>query len=56
VTAELGARWVDVTPVSRQAGADPAMLVADGLHPSGRQYAAWAELALPAAADALDHP
>jgi len=56
VTAELGARWVDVTPASRQAGADPAMLVADGLHPSGRQYAAWAELALPAAAAALDHP
>ena len=52
-TAELGARWVDVTPASRQAGPDPAMLVADGLHPSGRQYARWAELALPAALAAL---
>ena len=55
VTSELGARWVDVTPASRQAGADAAMLVADGLHPSGRQYARWAELALPAAASALGH-
>ncbi|HEV7587259.1 MAG TPA: SGNH/GDSL hydrolase family protein [Longimicrobium sp.] len=55
VTAELGARWVDVTPASRQAGSDRAMLVADGLHPSGRQYARWAELALPAAAAVLDH-
>jgi lysophospholipase L1-like esterase len=52
-TAALGARWVDVTPASREAGADPAMLVSDGLHPSGRQYARWAGLALPAAAAAL---
>jgi len=55
VTAGLGARWVDVTPVSRQLGSDPAMLVADALHPSGRQYARWAELALPAAIAALGH-
>jgi lysophospholipase L1-like esterase len=53
VTAEFGARWVDVTPASRQAGSAPGMLVGDGLHPSGRQYATWAELALPAAAAAL---
>jgi lysophospholipase L1-like esterase len=53
VTAELGARWVDVTPASRTAGAEASMLVADRLHPSGRQYAAWAGLALPAAAAAL---
>jgi lysophospholipase L1-like esterase len=53
VTAELGARRVDVTPASREAGSDPAMLVADGLHPSSRQYARWAELALPAAVAAL---
>jgi lysophospholipase L1-like esterase len=53
VTAELGARWVDVTPASREAGAAAEMLVGDGLHPSGRQYARWAELALPAAAQAV---
>jgi lysophospholipase L1-like esterase len=55
ITVEAGARWVDVTPASREAGADPAMLVADGLHPSARQYERWARLALPAAAAALGH-
>jgi lysophospholipase L1-like esterase len=54
-TEALGARWVDVTAASRQADADRAMLVADGLHPSVRQYARWAALALPAAAAALGH-
>ena len=48
-----GAHWVDVTPQSRAAGADPAFLVSDGLHPSGRAYAEWARLALPAAVEAL---
>jgi lysophospholipase L1-like esterase len=48
-----GAHWVDVAPQSRVAGADPAFLVSDGLHPSGRAYAEWARLALPAAVEAL---
>ncbi|HEX2079357.1 MAG TPA: SGNH/GDSL hydrolase family protein [Longimicrobium sp.] len=48
-----GAHWVDVAPQSRAAGADPAYLVSDGLHPSGRAYAEWARLALPAALEAL---
>lgn len=48
-----GAHYVDVTPQTRQAGADPAFLVGDGLHPSGRSYAEWARLALPAALEAL---
>jgi lysophospholipase L1-like esterase len=48
-----GARWIDITPQSRAAGADPAFLVSDGLHPSGRAYAEWARLALPAAVEAL---
>jgi lysophospholipase L1-like esterase len=43
---ELGARWVDVTPTSRRM---PEALAGDGLHPSGAQYRAWAELALPQA-------
>ncbi|HEX6373351.1 MAG TPA: SGNH/GDSL hydrolase family protein [Longimicrobium sp.] len=48
-----GAHWVDVAPQSRAAGADPAFLVSDGLHPSGRAYAEWARLALPVALEAL---
>jgi lysophospholipase L1-like esterase len=52
-TARAGAAYVDVTAQSRAAGADPAFLVDDGLHPSGASYAEWARLALPAALDAL---
>lgn len=48
-----GAHWIDITPQSRAAGADPAYLVSDGLHPSGRAYADWARLAFPAALEAL---
>lgn len=42
-----GARYVDVTPVSRMAASNVALVAVDGLHPSGRMYRAWAELALP---------
>ena len=52
-TARLGARYVDVTPHSRQTGADPAWLAADGLHPGSLAYAEWARLALPAALEAV---
>jgi len=45
--------YVDITPISRQAGADPELLAADGLHPSGKMYAAWVDLALPEVLSAL---
>jgi len=48
-----GAHYVDVTPLSRQAALDPALIAADGLHPSGKMYAEWARLALPVAREAL---
>ena len=41
--------FVDITPVSRERGAEPAMLVADGLHPSAAMYTEWTRLALPVA-------
>ncbi|HEX8384758.1 MAG TPA: GDSL-type esterase/lipase family protein, partial [Rubricoccaceae bacterium] len=46
-----GARWVDVSAVSRERGATD--VVADGLHPSGALYAEWAALVLPEARTAL---
>lgn len=52
-TVNLGARYVDVTPVSRQARHDPSLIAGDGLHPSGKMYAEWARLALPPAREAL---
>jgi lysophospholipase L1-like esterase len=51
--SRAGARHVDVTPESRDAGRDPALLAADGLHPAAAMYTAWARLALPSALAAL---
>jgi lysophospholipase L1-like esterase len=53
-TNRAGARYVDVTPLSRQAVQDPTLIAADGLHPSAQMYVGWAELALPEALAALD--
>jgi lysophospholipase L1-like esterase len=52
-TARSGARYVDVTPVSRKAASDRTLIAADGLHPAGAMYTEWARLALPAAEAAL---
>jgi lysophospholipase L1-like esterase len=52
-TQRTGARYVDVTPSSRQAALDSALIAGDGLHPSGKMYTDWARLALPAARAAL---
>lgn len=49
VSRARGVAWVDISPVSRQRGAEPAMVAGDGLHPSGAMYHAWALAALPAA-------
>jgi lysophospholipase L1-like esterase len=48
-----GAHWIDIAPLYRLRGAEPAMLAADGLHPSAAMYALWAALALPAARQGL---
>lgn len=50
--AAAGARWVDVTTISRAPGSH-GELAGDGLHPSGAQYAHWVEAILPAARAAL---
>jgi lysophospholipase L1-like esterase len=34
--------YIDITPGTREAGADPGLLAVDGLHPSGKEYARWA--------------
>jgi len=44
-----GVAFVDITPVSRAHGAEAAMQVDDGLHPSAAMYAQWTALALPVA-------
>jgi lysophospholipase L1-like esterase len=46
-TAKAGAHYVDVTPISREAVQAPDLIASDGLHPSGKMYARWAEKVLP---------
>ncbi len=48
-----GAAYVDITPYSRTAVSDPALIAPDGLHPSGKMYAGWVERILPVALEAL---
>lgn len=50
-TQRAGARYVDITPVSR--GGDAALVAGDGLHPSGKQYGEWVKLIAPEARAAL---
>ena len=50
---DYGVAFIDITPVSRERGAEAAMLVDDGLHPSAAMYGLWMEQALPAAAELL---
>ena len=35
--------YIDITPGTREAANDPTLLANDGLHPSGKEYAKWAE-------------
>ena len=48
-----GARYADVTGISRMAGSDPSLVAEDGLHPAGAMYAEWVELILPEALTVL---
>jgi lysophospholipase L1-like esterase len=52
-SAEVGATFVDLTPISRRAVSEHELLASDGLHPSGAMYAEWARVILPVAANAL---
>ncbi|CAN5545775.1 SGNH/GDSL hydrolase family protein [soil metagenome] len=49
-TEIVGARFVDITPLSRKF---PALVADDGLHPSAKMYEHWASAAFPAAREAL---
>lgn len=46
---ELGLGCIDITPSSREAADRPELVAADGLHPSGLEYARWVERLLPVA-------
>ena len=38
-----GVNYLDITPISRRAAAEPDLVAADGLHPSGTMYGLWVE-------------
>ena len=46
-TRRAGARYVDITPISREAAGNPGLTAGDGLHPSGEMYRRWVELVVP---------
>jgi lysophospholipase L1-like esterase len=48
-----GARYADVTPVSRRAATDATLVAPDGLHPSAAMYAQWVTVISPRAEAAL---
>lgn len=42
IAAKYKVSYIDVTPWTREAANDRSLLAADGLHPSGKEYARWA--------------
>jgi lysophospholipase L1-like esterase len=52
-TALAGARYVDITPLSRRAADSSALVATDGLHPSAAMYEDWTRILLPVAEQTL---
>ncbi|MBC6111806.1 SGNH/GDSL hydrolase family protein [Pedobacter fastidiosus] len=53
ITLAAGVSYTDITPGSRNAKTDPALIAADGLHPSGKMYAEWVNALLPKVTEVL---
>ncbi|MGC4039049.1 MAG: SGNH/GDSL hydrolase family protein [Chitinophagaceae bacterium] len=43
ISSKAGVNYLDITPWTREAASDPSLLASDQLHPSGKEYARWAE-------------
>lgn len=54
ICAQHQVAFVDITAISRERGAEPAMLVDDGLHPSAAMYTEWTRRAFPVVRTQLD--
>ncbi len=46
ISQKYEVKYFDITPISRKAKQDLSLIAEDGLHPSGKMYAAWANLML----------
>ncbi len=53
-TDSAGAYYVDITPISQQAPADPTLIAPDGLHPSRKMYKLWVEKAFPTVVEIIN--
>lgn len=47
VTLQNNITYIDITPATRQAVSDASLVANDGLHPSGKEYAVWANMLAP---------
>lgn len=47
VTIQYNISYTDITPSTRQATTDATLIAGDGLHPSGKEYAKWAQMLAP---------
>ena len=47
ITLAYGVSYTDITPSTREAETNPALLANDNLHPSGLEYKKWAEMLAP---------
>lgn len=47
ISDSLGVTYIDITPISQKAVADPTLLASDNLHPSGKMYGRWVRKAVP---------
>ena len=46
ISAKLGVKYYSITAISRKGLEEPDLVAPDGLHPSGKMYAAWVETIL----------
>lgn len=53
ITLANNVAYINITDISRLAATDPTLTAGDGLHPSGKQYALWAEELAPVMEKAL---
>lgn len=53
ITLSAGVNYTNITPSSRNAATDPSLVASDGLHPSAKMYAEWANTLLPKVANVL---
>jgi lysophospholipase L1-like esterase len=47
ITLANGISYTDITPSTREAATNPALIASDNLHPSGLEYKKWAEMLAP---------